>query len=223
MFDFADDCNAWMVTLRSGPDYVRRLTPAGVVTTWTGVANLNMGEVKVLRRLTIPQLKHALPLADHPAPPKPVEGLGEVAITYTCCPSCGCQVNPPQGVARLDEMNVNNPLPIIIVAKATQGTGPFGNTAADAGPQGLTWGEDRVLYVGNSTANGEYNTANLDKMTQEVVNVFNARVTASAPISPVHLLVALDGGDLYRFNVLTKQADFALDLMANVTSLIHLV
>ena len=79
------------------------------------------------------------------------------------------------------------------------------------------------MYVGNSTANGEYNTANLDKMTQEVVNVFNARVTASAPISPVHLLVALDGGDLYRFNVLTKQADFALDLMANVTSLIHLV
>lgn len=78
-----------------------------------------------------------------------------------------------------------------------------------------------MLYVGNSTANGEYNTANLDKMTQEVVNVFNARVTASAPISPVHLLVALDGGDLYRFNVLTKQADFALDLMANVTSLSH--
>jgi hypothetical protein len=146
--DFADDCNAWMVTLRSGTDFVRRLTPAGVVTTWAGVANLNMGEVKVLRRLTIPQLKHALPIADHPTPPKPVEGLGEVAITYTCCPSCGCQVNPPQGVARLDEMNVMNPLPIIIVAKATQGTGPFGNTAADAGPQGLTWGEDRVLYVG---------------------------------------------------------------------------
>lgn len=146
--DFADDCNAWMVTLRSGPDYVRRLTPAGVVTTWTGVANLNMGEVKVLRRLTIPQLHHTLPIAAEPTPPKPVEGLGEVAITYTCCPTCGCQVNPPQGVARLDEMNMMNPLPIIIVAKATQGTGPFGNTAADAGPQGLTWGEDRVLYVG---------------------------------------------------------------------------
>ena len=41
--DFADDCNAWMVTLRSGADYLRRLTPAGDLTTWTGVANLNMG------------------------------------------------------------------------------------------------------------------------------------------------------------------------------------
>ena len=77
------------------------------------------------------------------------------------------------------------------------------------------------MYVGNSTNNGEYNTANLDKMTQDIVYTFNARVTASAPISPVHLLVALDGGDVYRFNTLTKQAEFALDLMADVTSLSH--
>jgi hypothetical protein len=40
------------------------------------------------------------------------------------------------------------PLPIVIVAQKTQGSGPFGSTAADAGPQGLTWGVDRVLYVG---------------------------------------------------------------------------
>jgi hypothetical protein len=219
--DFADDCNAWMVTLRSGPDYVRRLTPAGELTTWTGVANLNMGEVKILKRLTIPQLTQELPFSSGYTPPQPVEGLGEVAITYTCCPTCGCQANPPQGVARLDEMNVNNPLPIIIVAKATQGDGPFGSTAADAGPQGLTWGEDRVLYVGNSTNNGEYNSADLEKMIQDVVFTFDARVTASAPISPVHILVALDGGDVYRFNTKDLTAEFALDLMADVTAFSH--
>ncbi|MDC0720254.1 hypothetical protein [Nannocystis bainbridge] len=219
--DFADDCNAWMVTLRSGPDYVRRLKPDGELTQWTGVANLNMGEVKVLRRLTVPQLTHVPPLAAGPNRPTPVEGLGEVAITYTCCAQCGCQADPPQGVARLDEANMNSPLPIVIVAQVTQGDGPFGSTAADAGPHGLAWGEDRVLYVGNSTMNGEYNDADLDAATQDVVFTFDARVTASAPVSPVHLLVALDGGTVYRFNAQTKQAEFVVDLMADVTSLAH--
>ncbi|WP_434427864.1 hypothetical protein [Nannocystis pusilla] len=219
--DFADDCNAWMVTLRSGPDYVRRLEPDGELTQWTGVANLNMGEVKVLRRLTIPQLTEALPVAAEPSPEAPVEGLGEVAITYTCCQACGCQADPPQGVARLDEANMMSPLPIVIVAQVTQGDGPFGSAAADAGPHGLAWGEDRVLYVGNSTMNGEYNDADLDAATQGVVFTFDARVTASAPISPVHLLVALDGGTLYRFNAQTQQAEFVVDLMSDVTSLAH--
>jgi hypothetical protein len=148
--DFADDCTAWMVTLRSGTDYLRKLTPEGELTIWDGVSNLNMGEVRVLKRLTVPQaLKPADDLAGEVVdPPLPVEGLGEVAITYTSCPTCGCFVDPPQGVARLNEDDMNNPLPIIIVAKATQGMGPFGSNGADAGPQGLTWGEDRVLYVG---------------------------------------------------------------------------
>lgn len=146
--DFADDCTAWMVTLRSGTDYLRRLKPDGELTEWAGVANLNMGEVKVLRSLTIPQLTVPLPFGNAPTEPKHVEGLGEVAITYTCCPACGCQADPPQGVARLVEEDPNKPLPIVIVAQQTQGTGPFASTAADAGPQGLTWGVDRVLYVG---------------------------------------------------------------------------
>jgi hypothetical protein len=212
--DFADDCNAWMVTLRSGPDYVRRLRPDGELTQWTGVSNLNMGEVKVLRRLTIPQLELEPPLSA-------VEGLGEVAITYTCCASCGCQADPPQGVARLVEDDPVNPLPIVIVAQVTQGDGPFGHVSADAGPQGLAWGENRVLYVGNSTMNGEYNTADLESATQGVVYSFDARVTASAPVSPVHLLVALDGGVIYRFNSQTLDAEFVVDLMSDVTSLAH--
>ncbi|HRI10333.1 MAG TPA: hypothetical protein PKW35_21085 [Nannocystaceae bacterium] len=222
--DFADDCNAWMVTLRSGPDYLRRLTPMGTLTTWTGVSNLNMGEVRVLKRLTVPQAKELPPWTlDPPVPPEPqpVMGLGEVAITYTCCPTCGCQANPPQGVARLVEEDMVNPLPIVIVAKATQGNGPFGNTAADAGPHGLTWGEDRVLYVGNSTDNGDWNTADLDKMQQAKILTFPSRVTAAAPVSPAHIVVGLIGGDIMLYNVNTQQADFLADAGDDITSLSH--
>ena len=86
------------------------------------------------------------------------------------------------------------------------------------------WGElgcGRVLYVGNSTANGDYNSADLDAMTQQVEFKFASRVTASAPVSPVHLLVALDSGQVHRYNVLTKQAELVVDLMSGVTSLSH--
>ena len=221
--DFADDCTAWMVTYRSGTDYLRRLTPEGELTSWSGVSNLNMGEVRVLKRLTIPQ---ALAPADDFAgetvdPPVPVEGFGEVAITYTCCPTCNCFVDPPQGVARLNEDDMDDPLPIIIVAKATQGMGPFGYPGANAGPQGLTWGEDRVLYVGNSTDNGDLNTANLDEMSQEELMSFDSRVTAGAPVSPAHILVAVIGGEVYRYNVNTGTSELVIDLMADITSLSH--
>ncbi len=147
--DFADDCTAWMVTLRDGVDYLRRLTPADELSEWPGVSNLDMGEVKVLRSLTIPQLTTPLPWTNEPGepgPPTPVEGLGEVALTYTCIG--GCDGVDPQGVARLVEDDPQNPLPIVIVATVTVGNGPFGVPVVDAGPQGLTWGIDRVLYVG---------------------------------------------------------------------------
>lgn len=78
-----------------------------------------------------------------------------------------------------------------------------------------------MLYVGNSTANGEYNTADLDKAEVGVVYNFPARVTASAPISAAHLLVALEGGALYHYNVLTKQAALVTELGAHVTGLSH--
>ena len=35
------------------------------------------------------------------------------------------------------------------------------------------------------------------------------------------MLVALDGGTLYRFNAQTQQAEFVVDLMSDVTSLAH--
>ena len=225
--DFADDCNAWMVTLRSGTDYLRRLTPSGDLSEWPGVANLNMGEVKVLKALN-PQAP-AQGIDDIHGPlgesqqEQPYGGsdLGEVAITYTCCPTCGCQANPPQGVARLLEGDPQ-PLPIVLVAIATQGNaGPFGSTAADAGPMGLTWGEDLRLYVGNSMANGNFDTADLDLVTQELLTQFDNRVTAAAAVSSVHLLVALDTGELLRFNTAINQTTFLVDLEVGVTSLSH--
>ncbi len=218
--EFADDCTAWMVTLRSGTDYVRRLAPDGTLTEWPGVANLNMGEVAVLRALTPPvgiSLDPTGRVTSRPAPRG--GGLGEVAITYTCCATCGCQADPPQGMARLDEANPNDPLVLLIPAVVTQGSGPFGSAPADAGPMGLTWGEDRVLYVGNSTANGNLDTADLDAMTQSALAPLPDRITAAAPISGAHLLVATLGGKLYRYNVLTQTPVEVAQLPADVTSL----
>lgn len=237
--EFADDCTAWMVTLRSGTDYVRRLLPDGTLTEWPGVSNLNMGEVKVRKAVTPPAgiatgrpdeltgaaddsavaPSRSAALVDAAA--RGGEGLGEVAITYTCCSTCGCFTDPPQGVARLVEDDPGNPLPLVIEAVITQGTGPFGSASADAGPFGLTWGIDRVLYVGNSTANGEIVTADLDMGTQSPLGTLPGRITAGTPISAAHLLFAIEGGAVYRFNVLTLQAELLVELGQDVTSLSH--
>ena len=232
--EFADDCTAWMVTLRSGSDFVRRMAVDGTLTEWIGVSNLNMGEIKVLKAVAPPPgISAGDPTSLGPAQPSAgaadefgrrpsagAEGIGEVAITYTCCPSCGCFVDPPQGVARLVEDDPN-PLPIIIEAVATQGTGPFGNTAADAGPQGLTWGVDRVLYVGNSTANGDVNSADLDTEVQGQLTALPSRLTAGTPISPVHNLFATEGGTVYLFNVETNATTVVVELGSDVTALSH--
>ncbi len=223
--DFADDCNAWMVTLRSGTDYLRRMTPNGELSEWPGVANLNMGEVKVLKALNpqfpAPGIDDIQSQAGEGQPHTVDGGLGEVAITYTCCPACGCQANPPQGVARLIEGDPQ-PLPIVIAGIATQGNaGPFANTAADAGPMGLTWGDDLRLYVGNSMANGNFDTADLGLGTQDMLAQFASRVTAAAPVSSVHLLVALDTGELLRFNTAIDSTTPVADLGVGVTSLSH--
>lgn len=236
--EFADDCTAWMVTLRSGTDFLRRLETDGTITSWGGVANLNMGEVKVLKSVTPPagivgagpeRLRDANDSAGD-ATPKPsvrqppaagVEGLGEVALTYTCCATCGCFVTPPQGVARLVEDDPKNPLPLVIEAVITGGSGPFGAPTADAGPFGLTWGIDRVLYVGNSTNNGDLVTADLDAGSQASIGTLPGRITAATAISAAHLLVAIEGGEVYRFNVQTSDFQLALGVGSDVTSLSH--
>jgi hypothetical protein len=79
----------------------------------------------------------------------------------------------------------------------------------------------RVLYVGNSTDNGDLNTANLDEMTQEQLTSFDSRVTAGAPVSPAHILVGVIGGEVFRYNVNTGTSELVVDLMADITSLSH--
>jgi hypothetical protein len=223
--DFADDCTAWAVTVSGGQEFVRRLNSAGELTTWGAIGDFDLGEVRVLRHLTVPQL--TVPpdgvVTNAPTDPVRVEGYGEVALTYICCPTCGdCANNPnARGVARLVEEDPNMPLPIVIFAEPTQGTGPFGNMAVDGGPQGLTWGEDRVLYVGNTKANGQFDTADLEAATVSPVFLFPDRTTAAAAISPVHLIVAVHPGQLHRLNTITLQTEFVVDLMSGVTSLSH--
>ncbi len=222
--DFADDCTAWGVTISGGQEFVRRLTSAGEYVSFGAIGDYDLGEVRVLRHLTVPQ-RTVLPdtVITAEVTPTHVEGYGEVAVTYVCCPTCGdCANNPlARGVARLVEEDPNMPLPIVIPAEATQGTGPFGNNALDGGPQGLTWGNDRVLYVGNTSANGQFETADLEAGTVAPVLLFADRTTASAAISPVHLLVAVHPGMLYRLNTVTMESDFVVDLMSGVTSLSH--
>ena len=86
---------------------------------------------------------------------------------------------------------------------------------------GWTVGLARVLYVGNSTNNGDLNTANLDKMTQEKLLTYDSRVLASAPVSPAHILVGLDGGEVYRYNTNTGDSELVIDLMSDMTSMSH--
>ena len=78
-----------------------------------------------------------------------------------------------------------------------------------------------MLYVGNSTDNGDFNSADLDAVSQAVEFKFADRVTAAAPVSPAHLVVGLIGGEVYRFNVLTKTADLLVDLGADATGFSH--
>jgi len=70
--EFADDCTAWMATLRSGTDYVRRLETDGTVTEWAGVSNLDMGEIKVLKSLVVPASGTTLEDKHGPDAPTPV-------------------------------------------------------------------------------------------------------------------------------------------------------
>lgn len=217
---FADDCTAWMVTI-TGWDFVRRLTPDGMLTEWPGVSNLNMGEIEVLKALSPAGITAAgePPTTLKGPPPAAIEGIGDVALTYICCASCNCASNPKQGLARLDEGNPDGELPLVIEATPSVGQGPFGAFWTDTGPFGLAWGQDRVLYIGNAAANGTLHTADLLTNTQSQIYKFPARVHAATSISAVHLMVALAGGELHRFNTKTLASELVLVLDADITSL----
>jgi hypothetical protein len=184
--EFDPQCTAWGVTLISGPDYLRSITPAGAVASIAGVTNLNMGEVSVLQHLAIPTSGHF----ERDAPPL------DVSLTYICCAACGCQLSStPQGVANLD--NMTSQIPLVIPSQTfTNGTGPFGAGVFDTGPAGLSYGTDRVLYVGNVNQNGDYYRLDLATKAQTLVTTFSARVYASTPFDAINMLVALEGGEI---------------------------
>lgn len=186
--EFDPACGAWAVTLISGPDYLRSMAPDATLSVYTGVTNLNMGEVAVLQQIVTPQAA--------PSQFKENPGL-DVSLSYICCQTCGCIVNAsqPQGVARLDSLT--GMLPIVIPSENyTQGSGPYGAKVTDTGPAGVSYGLDRVLYVGNIQTNGDYYRLDLNNQLQDLIATFPSRVHASAPFDPVTMLVALEGGDL---------------------------
>ncbi|APR82415.1 Hypothetical protein A7982_07764 [Minicystis rosea] len=186
--EFDPMCGAWGVTLIGGPDYLRHVGPDGAVNQYAGVTNINMGEVSVLQRLSIPT-SHEFPMTlDAP-------GL-DVSLSYICCATCGCQLDTtPQGASRLEPST--GMLPLVIQSKSnTAGAGPFGSSVIDSGPSGLTYGTDRVLYLGNVNENGDYYRLDLTTQTQTLVTTFAARVHAATPFDAISLLVALEGGEV---------------------------
>ncbi len=68
--DFDFDCNTYLTTNISGPDYTTMvpMDPAEAASTWYGNANQNMGFALV----------------------DPDPANRRVVVTYQCCPSCGC-------------------------------------------------------------------------------------------------------------------------------------
>lgn len=222
--EFDPTCGAWGVTLISGPDYLRSITPDGVVASYPGVTNLNMGEVSVLQDIVVPKSGHVAgpvpPLRGPGATPPPPADL-EVAMTYICCSSCGCQLQTtPQGVSRFDPMT--GMLPLVIPSQTfTTGQGPFGATVIDTGPAGLTYGTDRVLYVGNVDVNGDYHRLDLATDQKSVVTTFASRVYASAAYDAVHNLVALEGGEIRLLRLLDATSEVWAVSDSPVTGLVR--
>jgi hypothetical protein len=166
--DFSQDCTAWGVTVISGADHLRKLDPSGTFTDFTGISNYDMGEVANIRGFN----------------GEFGTTLQSVALTYLS-----------YGVAELDPSNGSLPLRLLGTT-VTLGNGPFGNSILDRGPYGLTWGLDRVLYVGNLDTNGDYYALDLVSSTKVTVATFPKRVHASAPFDKTSMIVALEGGEV---------------------------
>jgi hypothetical protein len=193
--DFGQDCSAWGVTVISGADHLRKLDPAGNFTEYTGIADYDMGEVASI----------------HGVSGKFGTTLTSVALTYIS-----------YGVAELDASNGSLPLRLL-GSTVTLGSGPFGNSILDRGPFGLSWGLDRVLYVGNLDVNGDYYALDLASSTKVSVAVFPSRVHASAPFDKLSMVVALEGGEVDLTPVFgrTGLARKLITLPTHVTSIVR--
>jgi hypothetical protein len=198
-----DACNAYGVTVISGTVYLRQLAPDGTLTVTAGVTNLNMGEVAVLR----------------PYASEFVTEAGEVALTYTCCVTCGCISVDPQGVARFDRDAMT--LPMVVIAMPSTGTGPFGASVLDSGPYGLTWGRDRTLYVGNVANDGDLVRADLEAGTTTTIADLGSRVYATTTFDASSLLVALADGRVLRIGTDGASMGTFATLTGAITSLVR--
>jgi len=204
--DFDQACTAWGVTTISGPDYLRSIDPAGKVTEYTGLTDLDMGEASAV----------------HGKNGEFGTSLKDVALTYTCV--CGCTPSSAsqQGVAQLELSS--GKLPFRIPSKTvTNGKGPFGIPCVDGGPFGLTWGLDSVLYVGNVDTNGDYFAADLAAGTTKLVHTYPNRVHASAPFDKLRMIVALEGGEVWLQPILgsTSAPSKLVTLATHVTSIVR--
>jgi len=199
--DFDLACNAWGVTVLSGPDYLRKMDPTGQMSVVQGVTNLNMGEVAAIQG---------------------EQGtfggtVTEVGLTYNCCAGCGCQ-GTPQGVAYYDQ--ATGMLPLVIPSQQiTTGAGPFQSSYLDTGPQGLTWGLTRTLFVGNVAADGDFHTVQLDIGASSLVTTFSARVYAASPYDATRMLVALANREIVLLDVYDKSSLTFATMPLDVTSL----
>lgn len=205
--EFDELCNAYGVTFQSGQDFVRQLSPQGALTVWGGAQNLNMGEVAVLRVPTDEFLSSR---------------EGEVIGTYICCAGCGCTEDgrdQRQGVFRLDRLTGDRPLPNVLPATPTVGAGPFANTDIDTGPYGLTFGMDRTLYVGNTQKNGDFVRVELDPPRTVPLANLPARVVAAGVYDPASLLVAIEGGRVYKLRTQDGSLTLWATLDGDATSL----
>ncbi len=182
--DFDLGCTGWGVTVLNGPDKLRKIPPSGTVKEFVGVSNLDMGEAAALQGFASTFGGNEL----------------EVALTYTCCATCGCFLNPPQGVAWLDQNKGTLPMMIPSV-KTTKGLGPFGNKLLDSGPQGLTWGLGTQLYVGNVDSNGDFHALDLQTKKKTKLTTLPARVYAATPFDGVRLVVALENKQLVLLHI----------------------
>lgn len=204
--EFDDVCNAYAVTMISGTDYLRQLDPEGTLTIWDGVTNLNMGEVAVLR-----EIGGEFGGGDGP---------GEVGLTYVCCATCGCVGADPQGVARLDREG-DTSLPMVVEATPSTGAAPWSRPELDTGPYGLTWGRDRTLYVGNVTSNGDLVRASLEDGTRDELHRFEARIVATAVYGRDSLVVALEGGAIWRASGISERRDLLATVDGEVTAMVR--
>lgn len=178
---FDPTCTAWGVTLLSGPDYLRSLAPDGGVGSIAGVTNLDMGEVAVLQNDVANQV--------------------DVSLTYICCSTCGCQLSTtPQGAAHYEPATMTIPL-VIQSMMFTTGTGPFGGPDIDTGPEGLAYGLNTVIYLGNVNTNGDYYSLDLTGHVETLVTTFPARVYSSTAWDLRTMLVALEGGALVQYRL----------------------